>query len=105
VPLSPRLPRGKPGPCKPTTVLYCTVLLPAVSLGGDDGGIHAWQLPQLAAAVAALGQAKQSAAAAAALSLVAMPGHAAAVLGLDYCSTTHQLASAAEVSSDFSWSW
>lgn len=68
-----------------------------VHTGSSDGGVHAWQLPQLAA-VAALGSTKQSAAAAAALSLVAMPGHAAAVLGLDYCSATNQLASASEVS-------
>lgn len=59
--------------------------------------MHAWRLPQLAAAAAALGSTKQPAAAAAALSLVPMAGHAAAVLGLDYCSGTHQLASASEV--------
>lgn len=71
--------------------------------GGSDGGIHAWKLPQLAAAVAALGSTKQSAAAAAVLALVAMPGHAAAVLGLDYCPATHQLASAAEVRAGGIW--
>lgn len=48
----------------------------------------------------AVGSAKQpAAAAAAALSMVPMAGHAAAVLGLDYCIGTHQLASASEVSS------
>lgn len=59
--------------------------------------MHAWRLPQLAAVSASLSSAGQSAAAAAALSLVAMPGHAAAVMALDYCNETHQLASASEV--------
>lgn len=66
--------------------------------GASDGGVHAWQLPKLAAAVAALGGLQQPATAAAALSLVAMPGHAAAVLGLDLCAARDQLASASEVS-------
>lgn len=79
------------------------VLLLLRLAGGSDGGVHAWKLTQLHAAVAALGDAKQSAAAAAALSLVPMPGHAAAVLGLDYCSARHQLASASEVSGRCCW--
>jgi hypothetical protein len=62
--------------------------------------VHALRLDQLAAAMGAVGNAQQpAAAAAAALSMIPMAGHAAAVLGLDYCSTTHQLASASEVSS------
>lgn len=59
--------------------------------------MHAWRLPQLAAVSASLSSTEQSAAAAAALSLMGMPGHAAAVMALDYCSETHQLASASEV--------
>jgi len=94
--------------------LQCTVRVPyrhvcmppsccCALAGGSDGGVHAWKLTQLTAAVAALGDAKQSAAAAAALSLVPMPGHVAAVMGLDYCSARHQLASASEVSGLYSW--
>lgn len=79
------------------TTMFCLVLL-CCAAGAGDGGIHAWKLPQLAAVASALGNSQQSAAAAAALSLVPMPGHAAAVLGLDYCNDTHQLASASEVS-------
>ncbi|WIA42540.1 hypothetical protein OEZ86_008522 [Tetradesmus obliquus] len=59
-------------------------------VGASDGGVHLLDVPRLLAAAA--GQA----AAAAASCLVPLTSHVAAVLALDYCAATQQLASGSE---------
>lgn len=61
--------------------------------GASDGGVHALDVASLLAAAAH----GQGLAAAAAGCLRSLPGHAAAVLGMDYCAATQQLASGSEV--------
>jgi hypothetical protein len=62
---------------------------PAAFVGASDGGCHAFDLARLGSGGKRGGGGSR-----------ALPGHAAAVLGVDFCSATGQLATASEVRGD-----